>query len=669
VVYSVKQLSPQLWLIIDDESKADAYLNDTFIFGVLVVDKTSILQIEKENQPIYANETNLTEIIKNCTSVDTVVKFTTSQTVSFDIDILETNALTLDLCGFTVEFNDVLINNKGTLNLVNGDLVFDNNSQIYNKSKMTIKDVSIIATGTNNEFYALVNDDDLNIVDCTIKTDGLCCIQNNVNAQLQVDGGEYSSNVFSTISNYGDLHILSGNFYRESNDVQVGTKGTVYAVVNNLGTNAKLTIIEGNFVNEYLTMPTQRKIVVLNNNGGVVNIFDGNFQNKCNNKYAEIIYTQLNTAYVTINNSTMTVANVDAVYVSKVISTNKENIKIYSTTFNGSAKLNESNVTILANYYLYDYLVGATPKIILTNNIPTTYEASVNNRFYADVDMLTADDFVPNAVIRINKTPNDLSILLGRNYLGLENSFTIIYTEDMPEIVVASGDFVLQKIDCTTHYEGAIKAYQYYCTITESTATFKVVDTHGQVTYYSSCEFVDALAVASEIVFLKDLQLNSIVPTTWQPLNDLTIDLNGKTWTENGDVNYMLKSSNGEYTLTIKDGSLDSTGKMIFNPTQNGVAMFELNSSLVIINGTFVSNCDIFYLYGSNDDMAEEYASYTYEIRGGTFVGGITVGDFSYTGKLIILGGTFTFDPTQYLTTNYVAVLVAEGVYSVKYND
>ena len=174
---------------------------------------------------------------------------------------------------------------------------------------------------------------------------------------------------------------------------------------------------------------------------------------------------------------------------------------------------------------------------------------------------------------------------------------------------------------------------------------------------------------AKEIVFLKDLQLNSSATITWQPKNNLTIDLNGKTWTENGNVSYMLQCAKSNYTLKIIDSSVDSLGKMIFNATQNGIAMFALYPSIVITNGTFISNCNVFYVRGSDYGTAQEYEAYTYEIQGGTFAGGVLLGNFTYTSKLIISGGTFTFDPTQYLATGCVAEFNGEGIYLVKYND
>ena len=373
VVYSTQSLSANLWLITYDETKVDIFLNSTAIFGVLVIDKNSIKEFQKENQPIYANETNLTEIISNCTDVDNVVRFKTSQTISFDINVDEHNALTIDLCGSTVKFNNVSINNKGTLKLVNGGIIFANDSLIYNQSKMLVQNLSIVATGSSKEFYAILNEGELKLTDCTINADGLCCIENKVNANMEIDGGEYSSNVFSTILNNGNLSILSGNFYRKSNDIQVGTKGTVYAVVNNIGESANLIVKNGNLINEYLSLSPQRKNVVLNNEGGVINIFDGVFQNKCDHKDATIIYNELNTATTTINNATMTVANSEAFCVSKAISVNKQNIKIYNLTLNGSTKLNETNVTVEALYYVYDYVVMATPKVILTNIIPSGF--------------------------------------------------------------------------------------------------------------------------------------------------------------------------------------------------------------------------------------------------------------------------------------------------------
>ena len=669
VVYSTQTLSAKSWLIIDDETKVDLFLNSTSIYGVLIINESSVTQVEKENQPIYANETNLTEIISNCTSVDNVVKFTASQIISFDINVDVSNALTLDLCGFTVEFNNVSIYNKGMLKLINGGVIFTNDSQIYNNAKMIMQDLSIVATGNNKEFYALVNQGELKLIDSTIKTDGLCCIENKVDAYMEIDGGEYSSNVFSTILNNGNLSILSGNFYRKSNDIQVGAKGTVYAVINNVGASANLTVTNGNFINEYPSLPSQRRNVVIYNKGGVINVIDAVLQNKCNHKDAVIIYTELNTATITINNAVMTVANSEAFGITKAISTDKQNIKIYNLTLNGSAKLNETNVTIEALYFVYDYVATETPKVILTNIIPSVFEASVNHRFYMDVDMLTANDFVANAVIRINKTPQDLTVILNRTHLGEQNLFTVIYGIDTAEIVSVFGDFDLQKVDCTADYLGAVKAYQYYCSITETTATFKVVYPSGQIDYFSAEEFVDALNVAKEIVFLKDLQLNSTVAVRWEPRNDLTIDLNGKTWTENGDVSYMLQCSKSDYILKIVDGSVDCSGKMIFNATQNGIAMFSLYAPIVITNGTFISNCNVFYIHGSNYGTEQEYETLIYAIQGGTFVGGVLIGDFAYIGKLIISGGSFTFDPTQYLSTGLVAEFDGEGVYCVKYDN
>ena len=83
------------------------------------------------------------------------------------------------------------------------------------------------------------------------------------------------------------------------------------------------------------------------------------------------------------------------------------------------------------------------------------------------------------------------------------------------------------------------------------------------------------------------------------------------------------------------------------------------NGKIIIESGKYEAQGDILYVLPSGG---------TIEVKGGTFIGGLSVHDVMYDGcegNIVISGGTFSVNPTEYLADGYVANQNADGMWVV----
>lgn len=213
--------------------------------------------------------------------------------------------------------------------------------------------------------------------------------------------------------------------------------------------------------------------------------------------------------------------------------------------------------------------------------------------------------------------------------------------------------------------------------------------TTGQVLYYGAAAFINAIenAQAGEtIVLQKNMDLPQAIETT----NDVTIDLNGKAITgsilakadltvKNGEIvnadpkvsGIEIKSGkltleevevasarhalrieaedNAQIEAVIKSGIYQTTG----NPKTTTHALnVSGNAKVTIYGGIFVGAKDTVSDSGSavNVQKGSEVV-----IEGGNFSGGKNK-TLQSKGTLIVKGGTFDQDPTEWVAAGYVAV-------------
>lgn len=663
VLYSDGDIGTKLWVLISSQQTADAFPSTYNVYGFLLMADNTISSIVRDEEVITANNSNIQQVINNSFSLDTIIEFNSDTPITEDITIEATNELTLDLAGKEIVFSGGKFLNLGTLNLINGKIsTITANSVIENYGIMTLKDVEITYQGENAQIPLLDNNDNLKLIDCTMSAVGMYNLKNAEGASLDITGGAYSADCASCIENQGILAISGGTFLRKANETLTGSKGSVFAVINNFGTNATTIIKGGTFVNENLTLPRQRGCFVLYNKAGSVIIHDGTFENRCDNKNGNAIYLD-SLAELDVVKGVFIVANQESPYIKMTASYKKENIIIRSAQIKGTAVLNEDKMTVMATSTYYDYSKNETPNIFLTNETPNSYEARINNNFYSDVNYIDVEMFSVGTYAEINKSTEHLKLVMDREYLGVDNSIIIVYAVEMPELVLVKDDFVLCKTDKTHEYENAYAAYLYYSDITEQTASFEAVTLEG-IKYFAYDEFELAVANASKITLLKDIKTTSESTISMTSTQNVTFDLNGKKWEENGNLEYMFTVNYSFVYWTIEDSSTDNAGTIIFN-SQNSQAMFVLINGIIITGGNFISNTNVFYIYGTNEyDGVNDYSLATFKVTGGNFVGGLLTLNYTYQGKLMISGGTFTFDPTLYLESGYTVTKI-DDIYVV----
>lgn len=671
ISYQDVELSDDLWILVDSEETAQNIAKKNLIVcGFLLVKSDKAIQISLDKNLVEVDESTIQEVIDDSTSVDNVVKFKISKDfIDFNIFIGETNAITLDLSGNDLKgvvFRNGLIKNYGELQIINGNISNHYDACIIeNYGKLVLNNVTLQSHGTNSVDATIVNLGRLYMTESCIFSTSTSCVINKETGNLIVSGGNYEADCGSNIINYGTATVNDGTFVRKVNNAVTGSSGSYYAVIENRETNACFTINGGSFVNEYVTAPSRRYVLVLYNDNGEMEINNGEFINKCNNAQAYVIWTKNPKSKMNIFGGKYAVSNENAYWIyssSRVVSTNivVSNISIY-----GTQKIDSDAITITNKFFFYNYLKGDISCVVLTDIEPMSYGARLDNNFYLDVDLIESKSLGVGSVVILNQTPTSLKIVLDRKYLGISNGISVVYGKEISEIVFVAKDYVMQKTDLKTNYPNAFSAFKYYSYISSETATFKAEYDDGKIDYFSFDDWDIACQNTSKLTLLKDVDRVGQTNVKWSGTNNMILDLNGKTWKESGDVDYLLYINYGNYTLSIVDESMSKTGSMVFEGKPDSYGLFFLLGSINICGGSFISNGNVFYIFGTNDNINYDFDWLTYKITGGRFIGKIYQQEGIYHGQYSFEGGVFSDNPSAYLAKNCTVSINSEGLYSV----
>ena len=110
---------------------------------------------------------------------------------------------------------------------------------------------------------------------------------------------------------------------------------------------------------------------------------------------------------------------------------------------------------------------------------------------------------------------------------------------------------------------------------------------------------------------------------------------------------------------------MSKTGSMVFEGKPDSYGLFFLLGSINICGGSFISNGNVFYIFGTNDNINYDFDWLTYKITGGRFIGKIYQQEGIYHGQYSFEGGVFSDNPSAYLAKNCTVSINSEGLYSV----